>query len=238
MKQQLILALDINYDLKCIQLIKELENDLSWIKLGFQAYNTINHLKYKELTDSNKYNIFLDLKFHDIPSTVARNIKSAMNNNINMINIHTLGGFNMMKAAKESAMENLSKNITSPILLGVTILTSMHEDDEYSSLFMTSMSITDYIVHLAKKAQSAALDGVVCSPLEIEAVRKACGDEFIIVTPGIRPKWSNSNDHKRFITPTEAIKRGSDYIIVGRPILEANNPVEVTKRILDEIDQI
>ena len=153
-----------------------------------------------------------------------------------MINMHASGGIEMMQAARESAnaaAKNAKKK--TPILLGVTILTSMDED-RFQSNFGSERKITEQVVYLAEQAKAAGLDGVVASPLEIEPIRQACGDKFLIVTPGIRPTWSDVGDQRRFTTPSEAISMGTDYIVVGRPIIKDDDPLEAAERILDEME--
>ena len=152
-----------------------------------------------------------------------------------MINMHASGGFEMMCAARKSAeISAAEKGIERPTLLGVTILTSMNEA-VFEKHFASQRELTEHVVYLAKEAKAAGLDGVCASPLEIEPIRKACGDDFVIVTPGIRPKGVSQGDQQRITTPAEAIKRGANYIVVGRPILEAKDPVKAALNILDEI---
>ena len=141
----------------------------------------------------------------------------------------------MMKAARASADDAAYKaNIPRPILLGVTVLTSI-EEINFQQSFASARTLTEQVVYLAQLAQEAGLDGVVASPLEIELIRKACGDKFLIVTPGIRPKWAETGDQRRITTPAEAIRRGTDYIVVGRPIIEADDALEAAEMILEEM---
>ena len=152
-----------------------------------------------------------------------------------MINMHASGGIEMMQAASIRAKEAAKDaGITRPKLLGVTILTSI-DKQEFQTHFGSERELTEQVVYLAKQAKEAGLDGVVASPLEIEPIRKACGDNFLIVTPGIRPKWADIGDQRRITTPAEAINRGADFIVVGRPIIEAEDPLEAAGRILDEM---
>ena len=141
----------------------------------------------------------------------------------------------MMQAARFSADDAAyDEGIPIPILLGVTILTSIDEEG-FQTHFGSERQLTEQVVYLAKQAKEAGLDGVVASPLEIEPIRKACGDNFLIVTPGIRPKWADAGDQKRITTPSEAIDRGANYIVVGRPIIEADDPLEAALKIIDEM---
>ena len=149
--------------------------------------------------------------------------------------MHAAGGFEMMQAARDSADTAAYKaRIPRPLLLGVTLLTSLDENG-FQQNFGSKRSLTEQVVYLAQLAQAAGLDGVVASPLEIEPIRKACGDDFVIVTPGIRPKWAENDDQRRITTPAAAIRQGADYIVVGRPIIEAEDPEEAAEMILDEM---
>ena len=235
-KGQLIFALDPNDDPKVRYFLKVLANIVPWVKIGFQAFSVLGTECFRELEKSG-YKVFLDLKFHDIPNTVARDVGTMTRRGAHMINMHASGGFDMMSAARESAEKTAAeKGIKRPTLLGVTILTSMN-GTVFEKHFASRRKLTEHVVYLAKQAQAAGLDGVCASPLEIEPIREACGDDFVIVTPGIRPEWASQGDQQRITTPGEAIKRGANYIVVGRPILEAKDPVKAAVNILDEISK-
>ncbi len=168
-------------------------------------------------------------------NTVARDVGTMTKHGANMINMHASGGLEMMQTARSSADDAAYKSdIPRPTLLGVTILTSIDEAG-FQQNFGSERQLTDQVVYLAQLTQAAGLDGVVASPLEIEPIRKACGDNFLIVTPGIRPKWADPGDQRRITTPAEAINRGADFIVVGRPIIEAEDPLEAAGKILDEM---
>jgi orotidine-5'-phosphate decarboxylase len=233
-KGQLIFALDPSQDPKVRSLLNLLASIVPWVKIGFQGFTVLGSKCFRELEEL-ECKVFLDLKFHDIPNTVARDVGAMTKRGAHMINMHASGGFEMMQAARKSA-ENAAaeKGIERPTLLGVTILTSMNET-VFENHFASQRKLTEHVVYLAKQAQEAGLDGVCASPLEIEAIRKACGDDFLIVTPGIRPTWAFQGDQRRFTTPAEAIQRGADYIVVGRPILEATDPFKAALNILNEI---
>ncbi len=234
MKNRLIVALDTDDGEEIDWVTDMLWNKVSWVKIGFQAYTTVGDDIFPWMRE-RKFKTFLDLKFHDIPNTVARDVGTMTKHGANMINMHTSGGFDMMQAARISAKEAAKEaRITRPKLLGVTILTSIDEQG-FQSNFGSERELTEQVVFLATQAKEAGLDGVVASPLEIEPVRKACGDKFLIVTPGIRPKWAEMGDQRRTTTPAEAINRGADYIVVGRPIIEDDDPSEAAERILDEM---
>lgn len=235
MKSRLIVALDTGV-LEEIESISESlrEMKVPWVKLGFQAFTAIGLEGFERLVQ-NGHRIFLDLKFHDIPNTTARDVGTMSGRGVHMMNMHAAGGMEMMRAARASA-DAASSGKSCPILLGVTMLTSIDELG-FQASFGTERKLTEQVVHLARQTQEAGLDGVVASPLEIEPIRKACGDDFVIVTPGIRPEWAATGDQRRFTTPKEAVQLGADYIVVGRPILDALHPIEAAKKILEEIDK-
>ena len=233
MKSRLIVALDTGV-LEEIESISESlrEMKVPWVKLGFQAFTAIGVEGFERLVQ-NGHRIFLDLKFHDIPNTTARDVGTMSGRGVHMMNMHAAGGMEMMQAARASA-DAASSGKSLPILLGVTMLTSIDEPG-FQASFGTERKLTEQVVHLARQTQEAGLDGVVASPLEIESIREACGDDFVIVTPGIRPKWAATGDQRRFTTPAEAINRGADYIVVGRPVLAAEEPAAAVEKILDEM---
>jgi len=172
--------------------------------------------------------LFLDLKFHDIPNTVAGAIRAALPLNPAVLNVHASGGRAMMEAAAEAAA-----GADGTLLIGVTILTSL-SDEDVAEVGYTG-SAAESVVRLAKLAEASGLGGVVCSPREIEAIRAACGPDFKLVVPGIRPTWSATGDQKRIMTPADAIRIGADYIVIGRPITGADDPIDAAKRIADEL---
>lgn len=234
MDKRLIVALDTD-DREEIEWITQLlRKKVSWVKIGFQAFSTIGTDIFS-LQKEKGFKTFLDLKFHDIPNTVARDVGTMTAHGVDMINMHASGGMEMMHSARIKA-ENVAqdKNIPKPILLGVTILTSIDEEG-FQSQFGSERQLSEQVVFLAKQSKEAGLDGVVASPLEIEPIRKACGDDFVIVTPGIRPSWAEIGDQKRITTPGEAINKGADYIVVGRPIIKADDPIVAADRIFDEM---
>ena len=234
MRDRLIVALDTDDREDIDWLSGTLMDIVPWVKIGFQAFSTLGTEAFPWLSGRG-HKIFLDLKFHDIPNTVGRDVGTMTKHKAHMINMHAAGGLEMMQTARSSADDAAyDADIPKPILLGVTILTSIVETD-FQHNFGSKRHLTEQVVYLAQLAQAAGLDGVVASPLEIEPIRKACGDNFIIVTPGIRPTWAESGDQKRITTPAEAIQRGADYIVVGRPIIEADDPLEAAEMILEEM---
>lgn len=234
MKDRLIVALDTDDGEDIDWLLGTLMDTVSWFKIGFQALNALGNECFPWFSQ-NGYRVFVDLKFHDIPNTVARDVGTMAKHGARMINMHAAGGFEMMQAARASADDAAYEaNLRRPVLLGVTILTSIDEAG-FQQNFGSERGLTEQVVYLAQLAQAAGLDGVVASPLEIEPIRKACGNKFLIVTPGIRPEWAETGDQRRMTTPAEAIERGADYIVVGRPILDAEDPEEAVYRILQEM---
>jgi orotidine-5'-phosphate decarboxylase len=173
--------------------------------------------------------VFLDLKYHDIPNTVASAIKIAAKMGIFMCTIHTLGGKEMMKAVVESISALQAK----PLIIGVSILTSLNQEGLKD--IGIDRNLNNEVITLSKLAKSCGIDGVVASAHEIKEIRKHCGKDFIIVTPGIRPKGSSLNDQKRVATVKKAITDGADFIVVGRPIILAQNPIKVANQIIEEI---
>ena len=234
MRDKLIVALDTDDGQEIDWLSGTLMDTVRWFKMSFQAFSTLG-IEAFPWFKQNGHQVFLDLKFHDIPNTVARDVGMMTKHGANMINMHAAGGLEMMQTARNSADDAAYKaDIPRPILLGVTILTSMDETG-FQQNFGSERQLAEQVVYLAQLTQAAGLDGVVASPLEIEPIRKACGDNFLIVTPGIRPKWAETGDQRRITTPAEAINRGADYIVVGRPIIEAEDPLEAAEMILDEM---
>ncbi len=180
--------------------------------------------------------VFLDLKFHDIPNTVKGAAESATKLGVYVFTIHTSGGYEMMKAAADAARETSIKlGIKKPFVLGVTVLTSIDQQVLKKEMGVKK-SLKEQVVYLAKLAKSAGLDGVVASPQEIREIRVSCGEDFIILTPGIRPKSRFLDDQKRVMTPKQALKQGADFLVIGRPIRNAKNPVEAAQDILKEME--
>ena len=230
----LIVAFDTGDKNRLQRLSGEMKNSISWVKIGFQAFNSLGSDGFKML-EAGGYQVFLDLKFHDIPNTVARDVATMTKHGAHMMSLHASGGFQMMQSARKSAeTASAENNIPMPILLGVTVLTNIDENG-FQQNFGSQRGLTEQVVYLAELAQKSGLSGVVASPLEIEPIRKACGDDFVIVTPGIRPTWAETGDQRRITTPAEAIQRGANYIVVGRPIIEADDPLGAAERILDEM---
>ncbi len=230
---RLIVALDVP-DLKSAEkLLGELSGVVSYYKIGMELFTACGWEAVR-LVRQHKADLFLDLKFHDIPTTVARTAGVVCRHDVTMFNVHTLGGFEMMKAVRKEIDSN-AKPGNKPLVLGVTILTS-HTEEELSHEIGIQRKLKDQVLFLAKLAHRAGLDGVVCSPEEIQPLRAELPQDFLIVTPGIRPAESAAGDQKRIMTPREAIQAGSNYIVVGRPITAAANPREAALAVLKEIN--
>ena len=207
------------------------------MKLGLQFFNAHGPQGVRQITQENPdLPVFLDLKYHDIPNTVAQAVRAAVPLGVQYLNVHASGGIEMMKAAKQAATEEAAKlGIAAPKVLAVTILTSLDQDNLEQVGY--KYSTQEQVIRLAKLTQQAGLDGIVCSPHEIAAVREACGDEFALMVPGIRPSdhQSGSDDQKRVMSPSEAIAAGATHIVVGRPITKADIPADAAKAILEQI---
>lgn len=232
MSNKIIVALDYKKESEALSLVDQLDSSLCRLKVGKEMFTTLGPTFIKQLQQRN-FDIFLDLKFHDIPNTVAKAVRSAADLGVWMVDLHASGGLEMMKAAKE-ILKPYGKE--APKLIAVTVLTSMTEKD----LMQIGINISpmEQVLRLAQLAEQAGLDGVVCSPKEVKVLRQHCHQDFKLVTPGIRPIGSNLDDQKRVMTPRDAILAGSDYLVIGRPITKSNNPSEVLEMINSSIEDI
>lgn len=231
---KLIVALDCSEPSEAEGLLELLSPVVRRFKVGNQLFTAAGPAIVNMVLQKG-CELFLDLKLHDIPSTVGRASRQITKQGVWMFNLHTLGGLEMMKEARRCS-EAEAKNLGGkrPIILGVTVLTSMDEATLRSDLGI-HRALEEEVLHLAGLAKEAGLDGVVASPGEIGIIRKSLGKEFIIVTPGIRPKGWMSDDQKRVATPREAKDYGADYIVVGRPIVRAEEPLRAAQEIIEEI---
>ena len=234
MKERLIVSLDLNDLGKIKELVKGLNGLVEIYKVGSIPFIYFGK-EIIEFLKQNRKKVMLDLKFHDIPNTVARACEGVVELGIDFLTLHTSGGFSMLEeAVKTTLLSAQKKKLNQPKLLGVTVLTSIDEA-YFKDLFgEIKRSVTEQVIFLAQLARSAGLDGVVASPREVEIIRKECGTDFLIVTPGIRPKPSQ-DDQARTMTPGQAIRAGADYIVVGRPIIKAEDPVTAAKEIIQEM---
>ena len=234
-ESKLIVALDVADCKEAEEWIDRLSPRVDTFKVGSILF-TKEGPRVLEMIHRKKKEVFLDLKFHDIPNTVAEACRVATGLGVFMLNLHIVGGEKMIRETVSAVSEESSKRkLRKPLLLGVTLLTHLDKEALRDLGWALSGGLEAEVVHLAKMAQSSGLDGVVCSPQEIQPVRKACGKEFVIVTPGIRPVGSMLHDQKRVSSPKEAVQAGADYIVIGRPILESQNPLQMVDAILEEI---
>ncbi len=233
MRDRIVIALDVGTKREALALAGELE-DARILKIGMELFTAEGPGLLEEAAAMGK-KAFLDLKYHDIPNTVAGAVRSAIRHRVHMLTLHTSGGKEMMAAAARAADEESARAGTSkPLLLGVTILTSLKDDDLHQIGY--ARATADQVLRLALLAKAAGLDGVVCSPHEIEAIKRECGVGFLVVTPGIRPAWAGAQDQKRIMTPAEAMRKGADYLVIGRPITGAPSPHQAFLRLLSEME--
>jgi orotidine-5'-phosphate decarboxylase len=222
---KIIVALDVASKKEALPLVEQLRERISFFKIGLQLYTAEGPEIVRAVTASGA-KIFLDLKLHDIPNTVARAVDSASDLGVQMLTIHLSGGSEMIRAAVAARKREMA-------ILGVTVLTSstQHTLDEIG----IEEQLDRHVLRLGNLGVAAGIDGLVASPFEARFLRSELGDKIKIVVPGVRPSWSEPGDQKRFMTPREAIEAGADYLVVGRPITAHKNPREAVERILEEL---
>ncbi|MBP1767940.1 MAG: orotidine 5'-phosphate decarboxylase [Candidatus Aminicenantes bacterium] len=231
-KEKIIIALDVGTKREALALTGELK-EARVFKIGMELFTAEGPALLEETVRLGK-RPFLDLKYHDIPNTVAGAVRAATRNGVSMLTLHTSGGGEMMAAAARAAREeSVRAGKDRPLLLGVTVLTSLKEEE--LRRVGIDRSVADQVLRLAALAKDSGLDGVVSSPHEIEIIKRECGGEFLVVTPGIRPAWAAAQDQKRIMTPAEAIDKGADYLVIGRPITGAPSPHEAFLKVLAEL---
>ncbi len=230
MSKEVIVACDFSSKEETLAFLDLFSNQTLYVKIGMELYYSCGVEIVKEIKKRG-HKVFLDLKLHDIPNTVKRTMASLARLDVDMVNVHAAGGVKMMMAAKEGLIEG-SKN-KRPIILAVTQLTSTDDHMLHEELLIKE-EINDVVSHYAKMTKLAGLDGVVCSPLEVQIVKEACLDDFCTVTPGVRFADAKQDDQVRITTPQKAREIGSDYIVVGRPITQAENPQEAYNRCVKE----
>ena len=228
--KDLIIAMDFPSKEKADEFLVNFKGQKLFLKIGMELFYKEGPQIVKEYKKLG-HKIFLDLKLHDIPNTVKSATKSLIDLDVDMINFHISGGFNMLKEANEVII-NSNKNI---IALGVTMLTSNDENIMHKEIKIdNNLSLNDVILSYANLAKNAGLQGIVCSALEVPKIKENLGENFVTVTPGIRPKSSKSDDQKRVVSPSDARNLGSDYIVVGRPITKSENPLDAYRKIKKE----
>ncbi len=235
-KERLIVALDFPTIEDALALVEKMGDTISSYKVGLELFSAAGPDAVKRLKTAGKW-VFLDLKFHDIPNTVTGAAAKAVESGADMFNVHALGGMKMMRAAADAASDTADRlGIESPMVLGVTVLTSLDQEALESEIGIAlEEGLAAFIVEKAYQSIEAGLDGVVASPREAQEIREECGDNFHIVTPGVRPTWAAVDDQKRVATPADAIRMGADRIVVGRPITRADDPMEAARKILAEM---
>ena len=234
MKDRLIVALDYSSDEPVKQLVTSLDDSVSYYKVGMELYYSVGESIIHYLKEQQK-NVFLDLKLYDIPNTVAKGLSALTRLGANMMNVHASGGSLMMQKAVEAVADEAARlSIARPQVIAVTILTSMNQE-QWGQMGHTS-EISDQVVRLALLAKESGMDGVVASPQEASAIRSVCGDDFLIVTPGVRPVGAAVNDQSRIATPSSALREGSTHLVVGRPITAAPDGQAAAKAILEEME--
>lgn len=231
MNSPLIVAMDFSHQSEAVALAKSLSPETCRLKVGKELFTREGPDVVRELQDLG-FDIFLDLKFHDIPNTVAKALTAAAELGVWMVNVHASGGSEMMAAARE-AVDSCERP---PLLIAVTVLTSMSQ--QQLSGMGVSNALDEQVTLLASMASRCGLDGVVCSAREASMLKSSLGDKFITVTPGIRPAGASLGDQHRVMTPAKAIQSGSDYLVVGRPITQAENPAQAVTDILDGLKNV
>ncbi len=227
-----VVALDFEQKSAALNLVSQLDPALCRLKVGKEMFTHFGPAFVSEL-QQRKFDVFLDLKFHDIPNTVAKAVTAAADLGVWMVNVHASGGTKMMVAAHD-ALQKFGAD--KPLLIAVTVLTSMEQAD------LTDLgierSVAEQVSHLAALTKKAGLDGVVCSAQEAEILKQQCGQDFCLVTPGIRPSFASTDDQKRVMTPAQALSAGVDYMVIGRPITKAADPLQALQAIYQEIRQV
>lgn len=234
-KNRLIVALDVSSVEEALDICLSLKEKVEIFKVGLRLF-LAGGKRVIEKINTLGCKVFLDLKICDIPFQAAGAAEQIVKMNVKMFTAHTMGGFEMMKKVVQTTAEaSQETGAEKPLILGVTVLTSW--DQEQIKQFGIGRKIPDQVAYLAQLAKEAGLDGVIASAQETNLLRQVVGEDFIIVTPGIRPSWAPVDDQRRVLTPGEAVRAGADYVVVGRPILCSNNPTEAATRILSEINE-
>ena len=232
--ERLILALDMPEHDYALEIVDKYSDYINIFKVGLELFSSCGPKIVEDIKKKGK-KVFLDLKFHDIPNTVAKAALSATRLGVYMFNLHASGGLEMMKRCKDSVVEVcLKENIDRPKILAVTVLTSLSQEILRDELGI-QYGLRTHVRHLSALALKAGLDGVVASAREVEIIRNHCGKGFLIVTPGIRPSWTPPDDQKRTMTPKDAIREGSDYLVIGRAVLQQADPLKAIELISLEI---
>lgn len=232
---RIIVPLDVSTEQAAIALIERLPQVTFW-KVGLELFVSAGPNILSELKSRQK-KIFLDLKFHDIPNTVAGACRSAARYGVDLITVHATAGREALKAAQAAAQAgSAAAGVPCPRLIAITVLTSLNARSLAFDLKIP-LELPEYALQMALLAQESGLAGAVCSPQEAAQLKQVCGDDFLLVCPGVRPTWAASGDQQRVVTPTMAIKAGADYLVIGRPITASEDPVAAFERICQEIQE-
>ena len=232
--ENIILALDVETFEEAEYFVKTLRNTIGIFKVGKQLFTRCGP-KIIETVHDHKGKVFLDLKYHDIPNTVARAVEEAVKLKVFMLTIHAMGGMEMMQEAVASSISSArTMSAPPPLIVAVTILTSLKQED--LGAIGIDLPIEEAVSRLAVLAKQAGVKGVVASAQEAQRIKAACGNDFIIVTPGIRPQDTSLDDQKRVVTPKEALRAGSTFMVIGRPILKASDPLKAAQEIAREVE--
>lgn len=231
-KERLIVALLADTMKDAEMMVRHLKEEVHTFEVGMPTYTALGPDVVK-MIHHNGCRVLLDLKYHDIPSTVAKAVAIATKMEVAMLNVHASGGYEMLRRSVESAQHAAGSRAKMPKILGVTVLTSMESLGDIGVQY----EVRDQVVRLAKLSKQCGLHGVLASPLEIAPIRKACGEKFLIVTPGVRPIGAAAEDQRRIASPIMAIAAGADFIVVGRPIVQAKDPRAVVRQIIKEISE-
>ena len=230
MRERLIVALDVDNLRQVEELVPLLAPEVGMFKIGKQLFTHAGPQAVRLIQELGG-EVFLDLKFHDIPNTVAKAAIEATRLGVKMFNVHASGSTEMMRTAvKEVRRVCRQEKLRKPLMLGVTVLTSLDNND--LKRLGVKGGVAGHVVRLALLTQEAGMDGVVASPHEVADIRSACGRRFVIVTPGIRPATGKHHDQRRVMTPRDAVREGVDFIVIGRPIIQANDPVAAAREII------
>jgi len=235
-KDRLVIALDEPDRASALRLVEQVSGMVGMFKVGLELFTAEGPGLVREIIEAGE-RVFLDLKFHDIPNTAAGAARSAARLGVSIFNLHALGGSEMMRAAARAVADSASPSSSRPLLLGVTVLTSM--DAVNLSDVGINPDVESEVERLAALARDSGLDGVVASPREIRSIRERVASErFVILAPGIRPAWAEAGDQKRIATPSEALREGADYIVIGRAVTASKEPRASVERILEEIHSV
>jgi orotidine-5'-phosphate decarboxylase len=229
-RDRLIVALLADSMKDATKLVRLLKKDINIFEVGLPTYTSLGPDVIKMIHHEG-CKVFLDLKYHDIPSTVGKAVAAATKLKVEMLNVHASGGSEMLRQAADSALQAAGGKSAMPKLVAVTVLTSMDSMADIGIQY----EVRDQVVRLAKLSQRCGFDGVLASPLEIRPIRAACGEKFLIVTTGVRPIGVAAEDQRRIASPVMAIAAGADYLVIGRPIMQAKHPAEVVQKILKDM---